>query len=581
MTEATLDLNKNLDTQARERLKNPIQIPSNLDDDPNLRAGIDIFLDTTNASNGTYNKVQESVNGYLRRLGVDPEHSVPTQYSVTKAIGKLTGVHSMQNDMCANTCIAYTGPYADKEMCPHCGTLRYNPKKLAETDGAVKIPQRQFYTIPLGPQLQSIWRDPKGAKAMCHRLTKTEKILQALNEGVGKQESWDDIYSGRDYIEAVQEGKIGKNNMVMMLSIDGAQLYQSKLSDCWIYIWVVLDLPPDMQYKKRYVLPGGFIPGPNKPKNVDLFLFPGLHHTCALTKEGLKIWDAYQDCVFLSRLFIFLGAADGLGITYLNGLTGHSGAYGCCLYCPVQGRRKEGGNHYYLALLKPSNYNVDGCNHDDVNAANLTPGSQEEYLASLAMLLRARNQTNYQNLRHDTGISKPSIFSGFPKDRMLGIPACFGSDLMHLIALNLTELLLGLWQGTLDCDPQDDKTTWTWVCLTGNVWKMHGKRVADATKYLPGSFDQPPRNPAEKISSGYKAWEFLTYVYGLGPGLFYNILPQNYWKNFCKLVRGIRILHQHSISSSQLIEGHTLLLAFVTEFEELYYQRKASRLHFC
>ena len=29
----------------------------------------------------------------------------------------------------------------------------------------------------------------------------------------------------------------------------------------------------------------------------------------------------------------------------------------------------------------------------------------------------------------------------------------------------------------------------------GEVWKAQGKRVADPTPYLPGSFDRPPRNP--------------------------------------------------------------------------------------
>ena len=50
---------------------------------------------------------------------------------------------------------------------------------------------------------------------------------------------------------------------------------------------------------------------------------------------------------------------------------------------------------------------------------------------------------------------------------------------------------------------------------------------------------------------------------------------------YCKLVAGVRLLHQHLITKQQLVHGHTLLLQFVTEFEELYYQCKASRLHFC
>ncbi|KAF8156748.1 hypothetical protein B0H34DRAFT_657539 [Crassisporium funariophilum] len=70
-------------------------------------------------------------------------------------------------------------------------------------------------------------------------------------------------------------------------------------------------------------------------------------------KEGLLIWDASKNKLFISKIFVLLGLADGPGLTYLNGLTGHSGAFGCRLYCPVKGRRKDGGNHYYPALVIP------------------------------------------------------------------------------------------------------------------------------------------------------------------------------------------------------------------------------------
>jgi len=72
-----------------------------------------------------------------------------------------------------------------------------------------------------------------------------------------------------------------------MLSIDGAQLYRNKKLDCWIYIWIILNLPPDQRYKIRNILLGGIIPGPNNPKHIDSFLFPGLAHLSALQKEGL------------------------------------------------------------------------------------------------------------------------------------------------------------------------------------------------------------------------------------------------------------------------------------------------------
>jgi hypothetical protein len=151
---------------------------------------------------------------------------------------------------------------------------------------------------------------------------------------------------------------------------------------------------------------------------------------------------------------------------------------------------------------------------------------------------------------------------------------------MHLVSLNLPDLLLGLWQGTLDCDKTDNHNTWDWAVLKEDTWKAHGKAVAAATPYLPGSFDRPPHNPAENISSSYKVWEFLMYVFGLGLGIFYNVLPEKYWKNYCKLVFGICIVHQHKIATCDLREAHLALIQFVKEFEEIYYQRHTDRLYF-
>ena len=81
---------------------------------------------------------------------------------------------------------------------------------------------------------------------------------------------------------------------VLLLSMDGAQLYKSKQSDCWIYVWILVDLGPDKCYKIWNILPGGVIPGPNPLGDLDSFLFPGLAHLSALQHEGLHIWDAYR-----------------------------------------------------------------------------------------------------------------------------------------------------------------------------------------------------------------------------------------------------------------------------------------------
>ena len=69
-------------------------------------------------------------------------------------------------------------------------------------------------------------------------------------------------------------------------------------------------------------------------------------------------------------------------------------------------------------------------------------------------------------------------------------------DQIYLAAPNLPDLLINLWHGTLDCDENDNHSTWDWAKLVGHIWQEHGRPVAAAPPYLPGSFDQPPHNLA-------------------------------------------------------------------------------------
>ncbi len=200
------------------------------------------------------------------------------------------------------------------------------------------------------------------------------------------------------------------------------------------------------------------------------------------------------------------------------------------------------------------------------------------YHNNIGRLLGANNPTQFKDRHLETGLCKQTIFSGLCSG--LGIPNMFPLDIMHLVNLNDPDLLLGLWRGTVKVYPPDNMELWNWHVLVGNVWQAHGKTVALATPFIPSSFGRAPRNPAEKINSGYKAWEFQIYLIGLGPALLRHILPREFWLNYCKYVSGIRILQQWVISMDDLRRGHKLLCEFAQEFEQLYYQRRAERIHF-
>src|ERR1700683_3991042 len=98
---------------------------------------------------------------------------------------------------------------------------------------------------------------------------------------------YSDFVNGSDYLDAVGDKNIMLEDVVLMFSIDGTQLYCNKASDCWIYIWVIMDHAPGIRYKNHYILPGGFIGGLNKPRNADSYICVELLHLGAIQKEGL------------------------------------------------------------------------------------------------------------------------------------------------------------------------------------------------------------------------------------------------------------------------------------------------------
>ena len=164
-----------------------------------------------------------------------------------------------------------------------------------------------------------------------------------------------------------------------MLSIDGAQLFRNKKLDCWIYIWIILDLAPDERYKIRNILSGGVIPSPKNPKHLDLFLFPGLAHVSAVQKEGLRIWDSLNNLHFKSFLFLLLVLMDAVASAQVSGAVGHHGKKGCQVFCGFTGCNKPSGPHYYPVLLRPMDSDDATPTHPDVNINDLPDACQSPY----------------------------------------------------------------------------------------------------------------------------------------------------------------------------------------------------------
>ncbi|KIJ10581.1 hypothetical protein PAXINDRAFT_85786, partial [Paxillus involutus ATCC 200175] len=303
---------------------NPPTEPLSIEGDKVLEAAIKHFIGLPNTDRD-YNTTRQTF------MEFNDIPNFPSLSQVKDIITILTGIEPAIHNMCLKSCMAFMGPFVDFNHCAECGESRWKAGSNGELEGGIKQPCMQFSTLLLGPQLQAMFRDPT-----------TCKVFEALARNGGVQETYNNFFDGLDYLEAVMVGEMKEEDITIMFSINSAQLYLNKASDCWISIWVIFDRSPHTRYKKQYVHPGVIIPGPNKLKNIDSFLFLGFHHITAIQCEGLPIWDVARGLIYLGNIYILIAMSDGPCLANLNGLVGDHGRNRCRLYCGMPGHHKEG-----------------------------------------------------------------------------------------------------------------------------------------------------------------------------------------------------------------------------------------------
>ncbi len=104
----------------------------------------------SNASEATYTAVRNSV---LRRFD---NADILSYHRVKALVADLTGVTSIVDDMCINSCTAFTGPLEDAERCPKCGEPRFDPKQQ----------EKSIKTFPDSVHVQFTWATAPGSSSI-------------------------------------------------------------------------------------------------------------------------------------------------------------------------------------------------------------------------------------------------------------------------------------------------------------------------------------------------------------------------------------------------------------------------------
>jgi hypothetical protein len=203
-------------------------------------------------------------------------------YAVRKLAEKLTGLSPSFIDMCPRSCIAYTGEFQSENICTHShdGKICNEPcYKQTQGPRAIPKPRAQMLYIPIIPIIQTCYSVADTSKEMQYRdrcLQETLKLL-AVAGGVNKpKRQYSDFANSVNHVNHYKNMGLFKDarDVAITISTDGAQLTMKKQSNVWLLIVVLLNLPPEMQYKAKNVVIPLAIPGPSSPGNIESFIYP-------------------------------------------------------------------------------------------------------------------------------------------------------------------------------------------------------------------------------------------------------------------------------------------------------------------
>ena len=196
-------------------------------------------------------------------------------------------------------------------------------------------------------------------------------------------------------------------DVALALSTDGAQLNSKKQSNVWIALLILLNLPPEIQYKTNNTIVTFIVPGPNNPGDLESFLYP-LFVDMAKASEGIWMWDAIDSSAFINHAYICMVLGDMLGSAKISGMAGHTAVHGdrFSTVTAAHSSTKKGSKYLYYPVSAPKNdeYNKGRPCPYDLNSLPIR--TEDKYWETIRELSAAPSMKQHNEIVRKTGISR-------------------------------------------------------------------------------------------------------------------------------------------------------------------------------
>jgi hypothetical protein len=231
------------------------------------------------------------------------------------------------------------------------------------------------------------------------------------------------------------------HDVALGASWDGFAPFKRRKKTAWPLILFDYNLPSDIRFHLAFIMALGIVPGPNKPKDSDSFLWPAVQELLKLA-AGVRAFDVLSGQLFALRAYLILVFGDIPAVSMFMQMKGHNGISPCRM-CKIIGLRVPNAtrNTAHYVPLNRSRHPQVAANATAIqvyDGENLPLRTHSEMIAQGRRVEAATTQAEGDRLVKEYGIKGVPILSHLGS---LSFPHSFPYDFMHLIWENLIKNL--------------------------------------------------------------------------------------------------------------------------------------------
>ncbi|KAF7328599.1 hypothetical protein MSAN_02480800 [Mycena sanguinolenta] len=399
---------------------------------------------------------------------------LPTLDPIRARVNFLAGFKPQVYNCCINSCLCFVGPHAD--LTPAIIAMNHAGERTAS-----HMAEKQQYRA----------------------------------EHVHEPDKTKDVFDGQHY----------RSLRTKFVKINGERLAHKYFED-------PRDVALELRFLLAYILVLGVIPGPNKPKDSDSFLWPTVQELLQLA-AGVRAFDALSNSMFVLRAYLILVFGDIPAVSMFMKMKGHNGISPCRM-CKIIGLWIPGarGTEHYVPLDRSCHPDVKA-DHQAVkvyDATNLPLRTHDEIITQGKEVEAAPTTAAAERLAKKYGIKGVPILSYLDS---LSFLRSFGYDFMHLIWENLIKNLVLLWTGDFK-GLNDGREEYQ---LSKAIWESIAAETAAASDTIPSAYgSRIPNIAKDRPNVSAEMWSFWTLY--LGPVLLRRHFKHlKYYRYFIQLVQ--------------------------------------------